>query len=260
MEKEKKAAEKEHTGIFGNAVDYHVYHMNLVEIIIGYLLGMGITSVVLQVFFGIWMLSLIGALFGGMAGIKIYHRILQKKRDKNLKIQFRDMLEALSTSLGSGKNVMDAFSETYTDMCSQYGENSLIARECYLINTGIVNGVNMETMLGDFARRSNNEDIESFSDIFEVANRAGGNIKNIIYETKNMISDKLDIELELETMVSGKKNELNIMIIMPLIVVTMLKGLGSNGGVFIAFASKLAALLIFVAAYALGKKMTDIKV
>ncbi len=256
MKKEKEV----NIGVFGDAIDYHVYYMSFGDKLVGFLLGALIAGAVLQIFFGILILSAIGCVLGGLAGIKIYCGVLKRKRDRNLKIQFRDMLESLSTSLGSGKNVKDSFEETYSDLCSQYGDSSLIARECYLINTGIANGVNIETMLSDFAKRSNNEDIESFSEIFEVANRAGGNIKNIVYETKNMISDRLDVELELETMVSGKKNELNIMIIMPLIVVTMIKGLGTSGTAMTVFASKLIALCIFVAAYALGKKMTDIKV
>ncbi len=257
----KKVVEiEENKGVFGDAVDYHIYKMHFEDILIGFILGGAIAGVVLYIFFGIFLFSIVGAILGGLIGIRVYCGVLKRKRDKNLRIQFRDMLEALSTSLGSGKNVMDAFTETYEDISSQYGENSLIAKECFIINTGIANGVNIEAMLSDFAKRSNNEDIESFSDIFEVANRAGGNIKNIIYETKNMISDKLDIELELETMVSGKKNELNIMIIMPLIVVTMIKGLGTSGSAAIVFITKLIALCIFIIAYILGKKMTNIKV
>jgi len=250
----------ENVGIFKDAVDYHVYKMNKAEIVVGFLAGALAAAVVLYVFFAIPLVSVIGAAAGGFIGIIVYKSILKQKRDKNLKIQFRDMLESLSTSLGSGKNIRDAFEEVYSDMCSQFGEDSYIAKECGMIHMGIAQNVNIEAMLSSFGKRSNNEDIESFSDIFEVVNRAGGNMKNVIYETKNMISDKLEIELELETMVSGKKNELNIMIVMPLIVVTQVQSLGTSGSGAVMFLTKIAALAIFVAAYALGKKMTNIKV
>lgn len=259
MENTHNVVEK-NVGIFKDAVDYHVYQMSKTEIIVGFFAGALVAAVVLYVFFAIPLLSIIGAVAGGFIGRIVYKNILKQKRDKNLKIQFRDMLESLSTSLGSGKNIREAFEEVYSDMCGQFGEDSYIAKECGMIHTGVAQNVNIEEMLESFGKRSNNEDIESFSDIFEVVNRAGGNMKNVIYETKNMISDKLEIELELETMVSGKKNELNIMIVMPLIVVTQVQSLGTSGSGPVMILAKIAALAIFIAAYALGKFMTNIKV
>ena len=148
------------------------------------------------------------------------------------------------------------------DMIAQYGDNAEIVRELKIIKSGMDNNMNIEVLLQDFAKRSHNENIQNFADVFSVANRRGGNIRQIIYETKNVISDKIMIEQEIQTLISGKKNELNIMILLPLIVVNQTKAFqgGGGGNGLTGLLIRLVAFGIFVAAYVIGRKMMDIRV
>ena len=93
-----------------------------------------------------------------------------------------------------------------------------------------------------------------------MANRRGGNIRQIILETKNVINDKIMVEQDIQTIISGKKNELNIMIIMPLIVVNMTKSATGEAGGITGFLIKLVAFGMFVLAYVIGQKMMKIEV
>ena len=115
----------------------------------------------------------------------------------------------------------------------------------------------------DFAERSGLEDVRSFADVFEVCNRKGGNLKKIVTQTRDIISEKMEIEMEIDTLLAGNKNELNIMMVMPLIIVFMLNGLGTgtvNANTFQNIALKLFCIALFGVAYYLGKKLTDIKI
>ena len=98
--------------------------------------------------------------------------------------------------------------------------------------------------------------------MFSVANRTGGNIRQIVYETKNVINDKITVEQEIQTLISGKKNELNIMMILPLIVVTQVKSMQASdttGDMLFNFIVRLVALGMFVLAYIIGKKLMKIE-
>jgi len=70
--------------------------------------------------------------------------------------------------------------------------------------------------------------------------------------------------MEIGTLLSGNKNELNIMMIMPLIIIVSMEGLGSEmtvtGNSPLNILIKIVALGMFAAAYVLGKKITTIKV
>ncbi len=251
-------------GILGQGTDYHVYSMDLKEHIIAFLLGFGAAVLVVFLFFrSIWFCVTCGV----AAGIFIqgfYGEWLCKKRKKALLFQFRDMLESLTSSYSAGKNTQGAFEDAYSDMVQIYGEEADIARELALILLGIRSNLNIEVLLQDFADRSELVDVQSFADVFEVSVRQGANIQDIIAATRDIINDKIEIEMEIETLLSGNKNELNIMMIMPLIIIVSMEGLGSDmtavGNSPLNVLIKLASLGIFLGAYLLGRKITDIKI
>lgn len=69
--------------------------------------------------------------------------------------------------------------------------------------------------------------------------------------------------MEIETMIAGSKNELNIMMVMPVIVVVMLRGMGSGMAGSNTAASvivKIICMGIFGLAYVIGRKIIDIKI
>lgn len=258
----KKEKYEEYNGLFHNGTDYAVYHVNKKEILVGGIIGGIAGGVVILIFFGIWQLALISIPFCMIAGVLIYKKMLLGKRSTRLVIQFRDMLESVSSSLGSGRNVKDAFLGAYTDMKAQFGENAEIVQELLIIRNGIANNINMEVLLQDFAKRSHDENVQNFADVFSVANRRGGNIRQIIYETKNVISEKITVEQDIQTVISGKKNELNIMMVLPLIVVNQTKAMQGNtaSDLVFGFVIKLIAFAMFLAAYMIGRRIMKIEV
>lgn len=259
MSKEKY---QEYNGLFRNGTDYAVYHMKKSELFLGGMAAAVGGAAVIQIFFAFLPLTVISLPFCFVAGIIICRGMLRNKRSNRLVMQFRDMLESVSSSLGSGRNVKDAFVGAYTDMESQYGEEAEIVKELAIIRSGMDNNVNIEVLLQDFAKRSHNENIKNFADVFSVANRRGGNIRQIIFETKNVINDKIMIEQEIQTLISGKKNELNIMMVLPLVVVNQTRAMQGDaaGDAAFSFLIKIIAFAMFLAAYVIGRKMMKIEV
>lgn len=257
-----KKKEEEYTGLFHNASDYGVYHMAFRQRLMGFLVGAVAGLVVIRIFFGNWVFSLLTIPFTGIAGVMVYKNMLHKKRNSLLLIQFRDMLESLSTSLGGGKNTVQAFEDARTDMMTQYGTEADIVKELRIIVSGLQSNVTAEALLLDFARRSHNENIQNFADVFEAANRSGGDVRQIVFETKNVINDKISVEQEIQTMISGKKNELNIMMVLPLIVVTQVGSMqekATTEDAIFQFVVRLIALAMFILAYIVGQKMMQIE-
>ena len=55
------------------------------------------------------------------------------------------------------------------------------------------NNIPIEALLSNFAQRSGVEDIENFANVFATCYRKGGNIKEIIKNTAEIIGDKIEI-------------------------------------------------------------------
>lgn len=264
--KVKKKKEKEPPyvplrGFLGDATDYHVYEMSVSDRIIAFVIGFALAAVVETVFFGNFIILVIAGVFCGIKAEPIYQEYKRNKRLKELLIQFKDMLESLVASYSSGRTTVDAFLDAQNDMRSIYGDKADIVRELATISIGMQQNIIIEDLLLDFARRSGLDDVQSFADVFEVCNRQGGNIKEIVSDTRTIINDKIEIESEIKTMIAGAQNELNIMMVMPLVVALASSGLGETAitnNTPLNLVIKAVVLLLFWIAYKLGRKITDI--
>ena len=259
----KKEPYEEKTGIFGDAIDYSVYHMSAVQKAVTFACGAAGGYLTGYLFYESILLSLITGLLCGGILLPVRRNYIIKKRRETLLLQFKDALESLNTSIGAGENTTDAFLTAQKDMEYQYSEDSYIARELATINEGICNNINLEVMLLDLSDRSGLEDINSFANVFETCFRKGGNVKEVIKNTYQIICDKIDIAQEIKTMVAAQTNEQHVMMVMPVAFVFLLKMLGDEVIDLTSSSGRSAttvAVVLFVAAFLIGKKILDIKV
>ncbi len=264
FQKKEKEVYERIPSLIGNGDDYHVYDMTWTDRLAAFAIGAGIGGVVIYVFFRSVVVTLLAAVIAGIFAQGIYRNYKLEKRRKNLLLQFRDLMEALTSSYAVGKNSLDSFTDALSDMEQIYGEQSDIYAELAIIVGGMSNNINLEDLLTNFAMRSGLDDVMSFADVFRVALRQGANINNIIASTRDIIIDKMEIEMEIDSILSGNKSELSIMMIMPLVVLLSMGGLGSDMTAVnnspINIIIKLVVLGMFFLAYKLGKKFTTIKI
>lgn len=288
MSKEKKAKNKKElepqyyvsaTGM--QTLNYKVYYMKPLEKIIYFIIAFAVGAAVGYLFYGgigkdefgqptkltytlnVIISSAVG-LFAGIKFIPIRTSQIIASRAKKLNSQFRDMLESMNTSLNAGKNVVDSFNSVYDDLKLQYDDSAFIVKELEVILSGMVNNIAIEDLLADFGRRSGNDDIVSFSNVFKICYRKGGNIKDTIRNTYDILSDKMEIREEIETVITGNKTELNTMMVMPVALIGVIKMMSpefaSNFTTVTGVASTTAAVVMFVVAYFVGRSVMNIKV
>lgn len=206
---------------------------------------------------------IVGFLAGKMFLPMRNKQIIDKRRIV-LRGQFRDLLEGLVTSLGAGNNVPDSFAAVYNDLKIQYDQDAFIIKEIEVILAGIRHNVPIEDVLMDFGNRSGVEDIKTFANVFNISYRKGGNIKDVIRNTHNIISEKIEIAEDIETTVTSGKMDQKIMLVMPIALIAIIKFMSPDFAANFATPTGIAATTIaigcFVGAYFLGKVMLDIKV
>jgi tight adherence protein B len=191
----------------GGPVDYDVYVMSRREKEKYRALGAGALFIVGFVFF---QNALIAALFslGGLLYPRYRVKDLVKKRKKALQLQFKDALYALSSALGAGRSLESAFRAALHDLRIIYPDESTpIIREFAYICRRIEMNEPVEKALADFGSRSHLEDIISFADVVAICKTTGGNLVGVIKNTSVMISGKIEVEQEVEMILSGRKYE-----------------------------------------------------
>lgn len=139
------------------------------------------------------------------------HRLQQE-----ITLEFREGLRSISAALNAGYSMENAFVEARKDLELLYGKDSLLAEEFRNIEYKLAMNVSTEQVLISFAKKWDTEDINHFVQIFQTAKRTGGDILSITRTTAEKISQKLQVKREIETMISGKRMEGQIMSVIPL--------------------------------------------
>lgn len=283
MKKKKKERQPQYMRSLNNmrVLNYRVYYMGKIEKLMYTLLAFAAGAAVGYLFYGglakdeygnstqmTYICNGLIACIVGILAVRLFvpvrARQLCQKRQKELRNQFSDMLEALATSLSAGKNINDSFQGIYGDMKMQYGKDAYIVSEIHVILGGMTNNIPVEDLLNDFGKRSGIKDIENFAQVFSTAFRKGGNLKDIIQNTHEIIHDKVAIEMEIESVVASNKMEQNIMIVLPILLVGFIKmsspEFASNFATGSGIISTTIAIACFVAAYFVGQKILDIKI
>lgn len=282
-EKKKKPVEPQYYVSATNipTYNYKVYHMKAMEKFLYFLLAFVAGAAVGYLFYGgigkdefgnpttlTWFLDItISCTIGLIVGfvfVPIRTKQIVDKQIRVLKNQFRDMLEALTTNLGAGKNVVDSFHSVYEDMKIQYDEGAYILKELEVIISGMANNIDIEDLLYDFGVRSGSEDISSFANVFKICYRKGGNIKDTIRNTHSILSDKMEINEDIETIVTANKTEQNIMLVMPIMLIAVIKlmspDFAANFTTPAGIGATTVAVVLFAVSYFVGKSVLDIKV
>ena len=189
----------------------------------------------------------------------------REKQRELLRNQFKDAILGIAANLKAGYAVENAFRETLLEMRSLYGPESPIYKELYMIVQGIANHINMETLLKQFAVRSGLDEIQEFADVFSIAKKTGGNLTEIIYETADMIGDKIEVNKQIQVMISAKQIEQNIMNVIPFAIALYI-GTISKGYFDVLYHSvtgiliMTVCLLIYLCAYQMGQRLTQINI
>ena len=262
-------------------INYRVYQMNVNEKALYFILAFVIGAAVAYLFYGgigkdaygnptvityicdIAIMAIIG-LVAARLFMPIRKEQIIAERKRKLRTQFIDLLDSLATSISSGKNVPNAFIAAREDLLVQYQPNAYIVQEVDNIISGIQNNIDVGSMLLNFGERSGIQDIRTFGRVFETAYSKGANLKDVVRNCHMILSNKCEIEAEIETKVASNKNEQNIMIIMPVILILMIKMAGSDFAANFTTPTGILcttiAICSFVGAYMLGRKILNIEV
>ncbi len=226
-----------------------------------------------------------GALIGGFVGYLFYanvfgillltpyglHFVKKKKKELinnrkwQLNLEFRDGLLSVSSALNAGYSIENAFEQAVLDLKLMYQEDSLIVVEFESIVNQIRMNRTIEYILEDLAKRTDIEDISSFSAVFNTAKRTGGDLIKIIRNTGNNIGDKIEVKREIKTLISAKKIESKIMRIIPFGIIIYLR-MFSPGFLdplynnIVGFLIMSIILMIYLFAYKMSENIMNIEV
>lgn len=204
-----------------------------------------------------------------LAGFPVF---LKKSREKRIKERREELLtefltgiRAIASALDAGYSMENALGEALKETEKVYGMDGVFTEELREMERKRNLNQSMETLWADLGKRSGLEDIENFGEIFQVARRSGGNLKEIIQSTADNITRKTETRREIEISLAAKKMEQKVMSAVPFFILAyvdlgspeFLEDLYHNTlGIFIMT----ACLGLYLAAFFWGRRIVEIEV
>lgn len=148
---------------------------------------------------------------------------LAERRRARYMDEFKDFLFMVSTSIGAGRSMKDAISESIPSLRSIHGSDSVLSGELAKAYERMhVGGENDVTVLMDLANASGQEDVYDFVTIYSICKTTGASLITALSRAASVIIDKMTIEREVQELVRRKKSEGMIIFIMPVLVILFL--------------------------------------
>ena len=142
-------------------------------------------------------------------------KAVEVRRRQLLASQFRDGLQCMLSSLEAGYSIENSVNNAVSDLRVMFDENAPIAVAFRRMSHRLKNGEDAETVIREFGEQSGVEDIRSFSVVFAIANRSGGDLVYVIRSVNDTLYRKQEVVREIQTVLLAKQLEVTIMKWMP---------------------------------------------
>lgn len=247
-------------------INYNECQWNGIQHILIYISMVLLSTVVLMLFYHNIVISLIIGFIVGIFLKKMLIQFVINKRKKQLRLQFKTFLESMTVAVRAGQNELVSMQSALDDLKLTYNtENDIIIEIDHIIKAYRNADITLSDLFLDFGNRSGIEDIKTFGTIFMVTSGKSDNFATIINQTQQIISDKIEIESEIETSITSVKSELYMLFVMPILMVAMMSSMGGDMMEMLfttttGWIISTVAIVIFIASFLIAQKITDIKI
>lgn len=193
-----------------------------IETLLAALTGILICMIIGYLFYDTW----IGGVCLSPACVmfcRFYGRWKEKRNKRQMLSEFKELLYTLSANLKTGYSVENAWLGARKDMSLLYPQGSVILYELDIIASQLHLNVPIEKAVEAFAERTGLEEIQSFAEVLSTAKRSGGNLVHMMDKIASIIAEKIEVEQEIQTILSGKQMEQRIMCGMPILMLLYLR-------------------------------------
>lgn len=128
------------------------------------------------------------------------------------------MLFSLSSSLAVGYSLENALEETLAEMRSFYGGNQKIVKELEVLVQKIRRRIPIEEAMEEFAEAIGLKDAYQLARVLSTGRQMGGNMEAALKKTADTINGKIEVQEEIQTMLTRLHLEMNLMRLMPVVL------------------------------------------
>lgn len=198
--------------------EHQLFDLNVREKVLVWLSGMVLCVLLAITFFkAFWGVVLtIPVLF---FYVKYAAEKFRQKKIHQLRVQFKDSILTLASSLRTGYSLNHAFEETLEISAVVYGSESMIVSLLERVVHGQNLNISMDRLLEEMAERSQLEEVREFTEVVKIVRRYGGNLPTMIQKLADVMEDRLSVQAEILSATTSVRYEAYMMDIIPVAII-----------------------------------------
>jgi tight adherence protein B len=198
--------------------DYDVYYLSTEDLISG-ALNASVYAVLISIaFYNSVAVLVISIPIAVIFPFFMKQDYIKKRKDKLLS-EFKDFLRILKSFLEASYSIENAFALSIKELTMLHGRDSMMVKEIKAIVSKLKINKPIDLAFKNFADKTHIDDIIDFSEVFIIAKMHGGNISKIIGNTINVINDKIEVKIEIDTVTASKRFEQKLMNLLPFLII-----------------------------------------
>lgn len=140
----------------------------------------------------------------------------REKQVRHIRREFQEVVEILSNEFLTGHSAENAMHEAKRQLSVMEGESAYMVKALKGMLVKISIGESAENVWSEFALSCELEEVKEFAKAFSLAKRRGASMPFIMKKISEQMIQKVEIQEQIETMISGKRFEQKIMNMMPI--------------------------------------------
>ncbi|MBQ1598019.1 MAG: hypothetical protein IIT72_04860 [Lachnospiraceae bacterium] len=189
----------------------------------------------------------------------------QNQWERQLELEYKELLVSVSSSLQTGYSVEHAFEEAERSIFLLYGKASVLLPGLKRLNGQVRLRVPVEKAFREMAENYGSEDLLDFAVIFGFGKRLGGDYIQNIRDSAKKISQRVELSQEISTCIAEKQLELKAMTVMPAGILAYMRLAAGEymDPVYhhlLGILAMTGALVLYAGSIWLGKKIINIQV
>lgn len=153
----------------------------------------------------------------------VYKKRKYERDRRNMLNEFKELLRIVTANLKAGYSIENAWTAAEKDFQNMYPLGCRMQEELQRIIRKLSLNIPIEQAVLEFAEQSGHSDIISFAEVLCTAKRSGGNLVHMMEHASNLIAEKIEVEQEIQVLLSGKKMEQRMMCSMPIFMLFYLR-------------------------------------
>lgn len=249
----------------GELIRYTTYHLTVKDRIQYGAIGLGLAALIARTMYNsLPVFLLLGPAAAFFLPVFMKPK-LKKARLDRLSVRFREAIGILSGYISAGSSVENAFASATGELEKLFGKRADITAEFSGISMLVRLNRPVGDALQDFADRSGLQDIQNFAEVFIIAGKTGGSLREIIERTATVLREKMAVAEEIVNMTASRRYEQKVMNVIPFFIILYLD-ITSPGFLDVMYTTLLGRLVMtgclamIAAAYILSNKLLEIKV